>query len=152
MTNFKNVPYEDSDFQQIIDEIEGFEDEKTSIRAEAAGKCSGISKKIENAKKTAKKLGIPKGVLVGTLKTRKLERQIEDIAGNINDDETELFEDAIGQFSWLKPNDSEQGKTSAQVAASRAKTAAEKNQEAEQAEGEAALDGLATGADSEAVH
>lgn len=135
----KKNGYEDSDFQQILDEIEGLEAEKVSIRADAAGKCSQITKRIENAKKTGKNLGIPTQTLTTVLKTRRLERQIKDLADGVPDDEVELYLDAIGQFSFLKP---EKGQTASQAAASAASTKAAAHQQAEQEEGAKVLDGL----------
>lgn len=123
----------DEDFQQILDEIEELEAEKVSIMAKAAGDCGGIAKKIKTAKATAKDLGIPLSILGATLKTRKYERKIEEIAKGVPDDQVELFMDAMGQFSWLKPE--ETGESGAQVAAKRAKTSADANQEAEQRDG-----------------
>lgn len=145
MTAQKKNSYEDSDFQQILDEIEGFEDDKVTIRAKSAGECSAIAKKIEAAKKTGVNLGIPKSTLTATLKTRKLERKLKDIIEGVNDDEVELFEDAIGQFSLFKPTKSEKGKTGTQIAASRATAEAKKNQQAEQVEGAAVLDDAVSG-------
>lgn len=131
--------FEDDDFRQILEEIEEYEDEKVSIRAAAAGECGGLAKKIKNAKSTAKALGIPLSILNGVLKTRRLERQIDAVAKGIPEDQAELFADASGQFSFLKPVD---GETIVAAAARGAKSAAEDNAAAEQAEGEKVLDDL----------
>jgi uncharacterized protein (UPF0335 family) len=145
----KKNAYEDSDFQQILDEIEELEAEKVTIRAEAAGKCSAIAKKIENAKKTGKNLGIPTKTLSTVLKARRLERQLKDLADGVPEDEVELYLDAIGQFSWLKPEEGDEPVLSAAETAAK-KRAAEVAEvtEREQAEGEAVLDELV----GEAVH
>lgn len=131
--------YQDEDLQQIIDEIEGLKDEKTSIMAEAAGRCSGIAKKIANAKKTAKALGIPTRSLNALLKVRDLERKIDAASKDVPEDEIELFADMTGQFSFLKP---EKGQTAAQAAATSATEAAAAHHQAEQEAGARVLDEL----------
>ena len=147
MTEYQTNGYEDSDFRTILAEIEGFEDEKVSIRAEAAGKCGGLAKKIKNAKSTAKALGIPLSVLGASLKARKLERQLQALADDIPEDLIEVWEDAAGQFSMFKLADGEQDDEPdapvAKKAARKAKTKAQANADAEQVEGAAVLDGLA---------
>lgn len=150
MTEQQRNGYEDSDFREIIAEIEGLEDEKTSIMAEAAGRCSGIAKKIANAKKTATKLKIPKAVLMAILKQRKLERKLQELADDVPDDLTEVYLDASGQFSFLAPDDGEEPDEDipAKRAAKKASKKAAARSEAEQAEGAAVLDELA----GEAVH
>lgn len=138
--------YEDSDLEKVLTDIEELEAEKASIMAEAAGRCSGIAKRIANEIKTAKALGIPVKSLNALRKVRKLERKIEEAAAEVPDDEIELFEDMTGQFSWLQP---EEGESAAHAAAEKVKTAAQINQEQEQAEGADVLNGLAG---AEAVH
>lgn len=135
----KKNAYEDSDFQQILDEIEDLEAQKVTIRAEAAGRCSALAKKIEDAKKTGKNLGIPTKILSTTLKTRALERQIKALADAVPEDQVELFLDAIGQFSFLKP---EKGQTAALAAAGEAATKAAEHHKAEQEEGARVLEDL----------
>lgn len=54
MTDHKPNTYEDEDMQSVIEQIEKLEDEKTSIKAKAAGECSGIAAKIKTLKKEAK--------------------------------------------------------------------------------------------------
>jgi hypothetical protein len=139
MTEQLRNGYDDDDLRQILEEIEGFEDEKLSVRAEAAGKCSQISKRIANAKKTATNLGIPKASLNALLKMRKLERQMQDVAGGVPEDEVEVFEDMTGQFSFLAPDTPDE--TAAQVAARKRSAAVEANEDAEQEEGAAVLEG-----------
>lgn len=139
----KKNGYDDSDFQQVLDEIEELEAEKVTIRAKAAGDCSSIAKKIENAKKTAKNLGIPTKTLSTVLKTRRLERQIQELADGVPEDEVELYLDAIGQFSWLKPEEGDGPVfTAAEVAAKKRADAVAEVTEKEQAEGEEALKDL----------
>lgn len=133
--------YADEDLQQIIEEIEGLKDEAALIRAESAGRCSGIAKKIVNAKKTAKQMGIPTRSLNSLLKVRDLERKIDAAAKDVPEDEIELFADMTGQFSFLKP---ELGQTAAQAAASAATSAAAAHQQAEQEAGARVLDDLVT--------
>jgi hypothetical protein len=137
--------YEDSDFRQIIAEIEGYEDDKASARAEAAGKCSQIARRIKTTKSRAKALGIPKAILDAMLKTRKLERKLQEAAAEVPDDLTEMFEDAVGQFSFLAPEPDEAPEpVPAKRAASRRKKAAEKLQADEQAEGARILEEMTT--------
>jgi hypothetical protein len=139
MTEQKKNSYHDEDMTKVLEEIEGFEDEKVSVRAEAAGKCSQITKRIANAKKVAKSLGIPTRSLNALLKVRKLERQIEAATEDVPEDEVELFEEMSGQFSWFKP---EEGETPAKAAATNRREQAEEDDAAEQAEGEAVLSEL----------
>lgn len=144
MTERQRNGYEDSDFREIIAEIEGYEDEKATIMAEAAGRCSGLAKKIANAKKTATKLKIPKAVLVAVLKQRKLERKLQELAEDVPDDLAEVYVDAAGQFSFLKPDDDEpEDDIPATRAAKNAAKKASERHDAEQAEGAAVLDELA---------
>lgn len=146
MTDQKRNSYEDSDFKQIIAEIEGYEDDKASARAEAAGKCSQIARRIKNAKATAKSLGIPKAILDAMLKTRKLERKLQEAAGEVPEELAEMWVDAVGQFSFLAPAEGEEVEpeaTPAKKAARRAKKAAEAHQAAEQVEGGKVLEELA---------
>ena len=141
MTEHLPNRYSDEDLKKVIEEIEGFEDEKLSIKAKAAGRCSGIAKRIANAKKVAKSLGIPKASLNALLKVRKLEQKIRDVAEDVPAAEVEIFEDMTsGQFSFLAPE--EDGESPAHVAARQHKAAAEANDAAEQAEGAEVLDGL----------
>lgn len=151
-TEQKRNAYEDSDCQQQIDAIEALEAEKASIMAEAAGRCSGIAKRIQNEIKTAKALGIPTKSFKAMLKVRKLERKIADAAADVPEDEVELFADMSGQFSFLKPEGDEKPAeaTPASRAARKATAAAMANAEAKQIEGAAVLDGLA--GQTEAVH
>jgi hypothetical protein len=144
MPKYETNGYEDDDFRKILAEIEGYEDDKASIRDKAAGECGGLAKKIKNAKATAKALGIPLSVLGASLKSRKLERQLQAIADDIPEDLIEVWEDAAGQFSMFAPKADEQQEEApvAKKAARRAKTAAQANQEAEQEEGSRVLDEL----------
>lgn len=140
----KKNGFEDSDFRDILNEIEGYVDQQVSIRAKAAGECGGLAKKIKNAKATAKALGIPLSVLGASLKTRKLERQMKKIADEIPEDLVEVWLDAAGQFSFFAPavGDAEEA-APASAAASQRVDEAKAHHEAEQAEGAAVLDELA---------
>lgn len=137
--------YEDSDFRDIINEIEGFKAEQAEIRASAAGKCSALAKRIKNSKATAKALGIPLAIVNASLKARDLERQLQDVADSIPDDLAEVWVDASGQFSMFAPADGEDASenSAATAAAKRRADAARAHHEAEQAEGAAVLDDLA---------
>ena len=137
----KRNSYEDDDFKQVLETIEGLEAERRSLLAEAAGKSSAIAKKIADEKKTATKLNIPKALLNAVLKQRKLEEQLQDIADGIPDDMAELYQDASGQFSFLQPDEGEP-EPPAKAAATRAAKRAKANQAAEQEEGEKVLDSL----------
>lgn len=147
MSEQRRNSYYDDDLRQVIEEIEEYEDQATTIRAEAAGKCSGIAKKIANAKKNAKALNIPLAILSATLKTRKLERELQKVADGVPDELTEMWEDASGQFSLFAPEPGEEQTKApaAAKAASKRKAAAKANQEAEQKEGAAVLSTLAGG-------
>lgn len=145
MTEQRKNSFDDSDMTQILEEIEGLVQEQVLIRAEAAGRCGGISKKIGNAKGRAKELGIPLTILGGLLKTRKLERQIAAVADGIPDDFAEVWEDAAGQFSMFKPEDEDDEpaqENAAQAAARKRKATADKNEAEEQVAGAAVLDQL----------
>lgn len=146
MTEYQTNGYEDDDFRKVLVEIEGYEDEKVSIRAKAAGECGGLAKKIKNTKATAKALGIPLSVLGASLKARKLERQLQALADNIPEDLIEVWEDAAGQFSMFKLDDGEKDEEPeappAKKAARKAKSKAQANQEREQEDGAKVLDEL----------
>lgn len=144
MTEQQRNGYEDDDMRQLLEEIEELEEGKVSIRMTAAADCSSISKKIKVAKGRAKDLGIPLAILNGLLKTRRLERLIADIAGDVPDDLTEMWEDAAGQFSFLAPegDDEEPVETVAEVAAKRRAKKAKADQEAEQEAGAKVLEEL----------
>lgn len=143
MTEQIRNTYDDDDFRQIVQEIEDMDAEVDTIMASARGKASKIREAQKRKKKMAKQeLGIQTEILNATLKTRKLERQLEVIAQSIPEEMAELWMDAAGQFSFLQPED---GETAAQVAARRAREDAATRQEAEQAEGNAVLDEMAAG-------
>lgn len=136
----KKNGYEDADFQQVLEEIEALEAERRSITAEAAGRASGIAKKIADVKKTATKLNIPRPVLAAVLKQRKLEQQLQDVADSVPDEFAEVYEDAAGQFSFLKPADEDE--PPAKTAAKKATKTAAATHHAEQEEGQRVLDEL----------
>lgn len=146
MTELRKNSYEDSDFRDVIAEIEGMDDDIKSIMATAMGKAAGIRKKIKATKKRAKDdLAIPTAILNASLKTRALERKIQDIANDVPDELTEMWVDAAGQFSWLAPIEDEPAEEPAPTrAAKRRKKAAEANEAAEQATGAEVLKELAT--------
>lgn len=110
--------YEDSDFELVISEIEEMDDEIATIQATAAGKIGGVKTRKANRIKIAKQeLGIPTDVLKAVLKQRGLERQLAKISAGIPDDMVELYADAAGQFSFLKPDAEHPQDNAAQVAA-----------------------------------
>lgn len=137
--------YDDGDFRQQLDAIEALEEEKLSIRMTAASECSKVAKRIKNEKATAKALGIPLAILNTSLKSRKLERQLQALAEDIPEDLAEVWIDAAGQFSMFAPTEG-QKPDDAPVATKAARKAARQaaaNAEREQAEGAEVLDGLA---------
>jgi hypothetical protein len=141
MTQLSNL-YEDEDFQAVIDEIEGMDDEIETIMASARGKASKIREAQKRKKKMAKQeLKIPSEILNASLKTRKLERQMQRIAQGVPEEMVELWADAAGQFSFLTPRE---GENSAQAAARAEQQAAQEREEAEQAEGNAVLEEMAS--------
>lgn len=95
--------YEDSDFAQVIAEVEEMDEEIASIQATAAGKIGGVKTRKSNRIKIAKQeLGIPTDVLKAVLAQRGLERKLQKLAGGVPDDLIEVYEDASGQFSLFK--------------------------------------------------
>ena len=146
MSDRKSNTWDDDDFSSVLANFEDLDAQAEKIMAAARGEVSGIRAKQKALKKeAADDLGIPRKVLNATIKTRRLERELEKIAKGVDEEFAELFEDAMGQFSFLKPTEKEQGKSGAQIAAARAAKAAKENEEAEQAEGEQVLDELTKG-------
>lgn len=140
MTQLSNL-YEDSDFQSVIDEIEEIDAEAEEIMASARGKVSKLRESQKRKKKMAKQeLNIPTEILNASLKSRKLEKQLQRIAQGVPEEMVELWADAAGQFSFLKPKD---GENTVQAAARAEMLAQREREEAEQAEGGAVLDELA---------
>jgi len=136
--------YEDDDFAQVISEIEEMDDEIASIKAASAGKISGVSTRRKNRIKIAnQELGIPSDVLRAVLKQRSLERQIKSLVASVPDDLVEVYADAAGQFSFLKPDDDHPTDNAAQVAAREQIAENARRSEAEQEEGTKVIDELA---------
>jgi len=136
--------YEDSDFEQVIAEIEEMDDECETISATARGKISGVKTRKANRIKIAKQeLNIPTDVLKAVLKQRKLERQLANISAGIPDDMVELYADAAGQFTFLKPDAEHPTDNAAQVAARQRAADIQKVTDEEAAAGAEALDQLA---------
>lgn len=134
----KSNSYEDSDFEQVIAEIEEADDEIETISATARGKISAVKTRQKNRIKIAKaELGIPTDILKAVLKQRKLERQLSKISAGIPDDMVELYADAAGQFTFLKPDEAHPTDNAAQVAARQRQAEIDAVSEQEQAEGEA---------------
>lgn len=135
--------YEDSDFAQVLAEIEEMDEEIATIQATAAGKIGGVKTRKANRIKIAKQeLGIPSDVLKTVLKQRGLERQIAKLTSGVPDDLIEVYADAAGQFSFLKPDEAHPQDNAAQVAARQRQAEIQKVTDEEQAEGAAALDSL----------
>jgi len=146
-TEQRRNSFEDSDFEQVISEIEEMDEEIATIQATAAGKIGGVKTRKANRIKIAKaELGIPTDVLKAVLKQRDLERKLAKISAGIPDDQIELYADAAGQFSFLKPDAEHPTDNAAQVAARQRQAEIQKVTDEEQAEGAAALDELAEGA------
>lgn len=138
--------YEDTDFAQVIAEIEEMDEEIASIQATAAGKIGGVKTRKSNRIKIAKQeLGIPSDVLKAVLAQRGLERKLQKLAGGVPDDLIEVYEDAAGQFSLFKPDEGKTAKPAAQAAAEQRAAEIQKITDQEAAEGEAALNELAGG-------
>lgn len=136
--------YEDSDFAQVIAEIEEMDEEIASIQATAAGKIGGVKTRKSNRIKIAKQeLGIPSDVLKAVLAQRGLERKLQKLAGGVPDDLIEVYEDASGQFSLFKAADNAPAKPAAQAAAEQRAAEVQKVTDEEQAAGAAALSELA---------
>lgn len=143
MTEQRRNSYEDSDFAQIIAEIEEMDDEIASIQATAAGKIGGVKTRKSNRIKIAKQeLGIPSDVLKAVLAQRGLERKLQKLAGGVPDDLIEVYEDASGQFSLFKVEEGQPAKPAAQAAAEQRAADIQAVTDQEQAEGAAALDSL----------
>lgn len=140
----KRNGYEDADMELVIAEMEEMDEEIETIGATARGKISGVKTRQKNRIKIAKaELGIPSDLLKAVLKQRKLERQLANISAGIKDDEVELYADAAGQFSFLKPDEDHPGDNAAQVAARRRAADLAALNEQEQVEGERVLAELA---------
>ncbi|WEJ60205.1 hypothetical protein [Devosia sp. FJ2-5-3] len=138
--------YEDSDFELVISEIEEMDEEIETISATARGKISGVKTRQKNRITIAKQeLGIPTDILKAVLKQRKLERQLAKISASVPDDMVELYADAAGQFSFLKPDEDHPQDNVAQIAARKRQAEIDEVTEQEQAEGAEALDELAGG-------
>lgn len=138
--------YEDDDFLQVVQEIEEADEEIETISATARGKISAVKTRQKNRKEIAKReLGIPTDVLNAVLKQRKLERQIAKISAGVPDDMVELYADAAGQFSFLKPDAEHPQDNAAQVAARQRAAEIQKVTDEELEAGSEALNELAGG-------
>lgn len=146
MTEYKSNTYADEDMKSVIDQIEALEAEKVSIMSAAMGECSAVAEKIKKVKKEAKDdLSIPMKVLNPLLKRRKLERKISEIDGAIDEDYVEVFLDAAGQFCMFAPI-ADNGEAEAEwpddkAAGTKRSARTKADDDAEQAEGEKALEG-----------
>jgi hypothetical protein len=144
--------YDHADLENILSEIEEYEDQQEANRARTRGDNTALAKKIANAKKTASKLGIPKFILDGAIATKRAvakkraaEEEIDGIARGIPPDGVELWADAVGQLSFLQPEaDEPEPEKAPKAAATKAAQAAQDRNKAEQAEGGKILDELGT--------
>lgn len=137
--------FDADDLKQIISEIEEMDTEVEDIMASARGKTMNIRARQKLKKKHAREhLGIPMSILSAALKTRKLERQLKKVAEDVPEDLAEVWVDAAGQFSLFKPVEGEPADTAAVAAAKAHAEKAKAHHDQEQAEGEAALNELAT--------
>lgn len=135
--------YEDSDFEQVIAEIEEADEEIETISATARGKIGAVKTRQKNRKKIAsQELKIPTDVLNAVLKQRRLERQLAKISAGVPDDMVELYLDAANQFTFLKPDEEHPEDNAAATAARQRQAAIDAVTEREQVEGAAALDEL----------
>jgi hypothetical protein len=141
---YKSNTYNDEDMAAVIAEIEEMREEKADIMATARGKAMNVTKREKNRIKMAKQeLGIPSDILTTLLKQRELERKMERLAEGVSDDMIEVYEDAAKSFGLFA--DTPLGEA-AVAAAQKAAAQSREAHEAEQAEGQAALDELAKGA------
>ena len=136
--------FEDEDLKRVVEEHEADDERIEEIMASARGKASKIREEQKRRKKMARiELRIPTPLFDAIVKDRKLDKQKKRNAESIPDDMLELFSDSIGQLSFLKP---QHGETASQAAAREVLAQAQEAHEAEQSEGQAALDELAAGA------
>lgn len=109
MTDHRPNTYDDDDMQSVLDRIEEIDAQKKSIMATAMAECGKLSDKIKEIKKeAADDLKIPRKVLNPLLKRRRLERQIEAIDGDVDEDFQEVYVDACGQFAMFAPVDQDE--------------------------------------------
>ncbi len=136
--------YDDDDFRTVLAELDEMDEEAEEILASARGKVSAIRKRQQNRIKIAdKELNIPPSLVRAVRKQRKLERQIAGIAEDLQDDMVELYADAAGQFTFLKPDEEHPQDNAAQVAARQRQAEIQKVTDEEAAAGAEALDQLA---------
>lgn len=142
--------FEHDDLEAVLSNIEGFEDEQQANRLATMTANSALAVKIKDEKKRAyKELNIPRFVLTTALATKaevkkKLDAEaaIEEIAAAVPEDGIELWADTAGQLSFLQPLKDESTSNVVVLAASKAKTKAQANHEAEQKAGAELVDSL----------
>ncbi|MDR3473370.1 MAG: hypothetical protein P4M09_17050 [Devosia sp.] len=141
MTEQLKNGFDDDDLKSVVSNIEDLEAEIKTVMATAMNEAKKLRTKIKDIRLEAKSdLNIPLKSLSALLKTRKLQKKLEEIAADVPDDQAEIFEDMVGQFSFLPPVDDED--TPAKSAAKRRKKQAQADSEAEQEEGARVLDEL----------
>jgi hypothetical protein len=87
--------------QGIVGRIEGHLSDLLSERGAYMNRCRGIREGITSAYDDAKAFGIPKKELKALIRTRELERKIEQTREDLEADERETFEqiqEALGDF------------------------------------------------------
>jgi hypothetical protein len=134
-TEFLKNSASDEDVQAIVEEIEQAFATETAAKAEAS---KNRKREVQAAENRAKSLGILPESLKTTLAVRKLQAQIEARVGKLPPNQIEVFEDYIGQLSFLKPE--AEGDTPAKTAAKKAKKRIAETTASEQKEGAKVLD------------
>lgn len=86
----------------IVSQIEGHLGDLLSERGAYMNRCRGIREAITSVYDDAKAMGIPKKELRAIIRTRELERKIEQTREDLEADERETFEqlsEALGDFA-----------------------------------------------------
>jgi hypothetical protein len=144
---------DDEDFIQALEEVEGIDsdrdDAKEAHRAKMATFREAKKRKI---KMLCTELGMDRDVFEAMLADRAEDRAYQakkaERAQKMPDAKTEMFLDALGQYSWLPAPEGAEPETVAERAARERIEAIQRITDDEQVEGQAALDELA----GEAVH
>lgn len=142
---------DDDDYRQALEEIEEIDSEADGAKEEHRKNLATIrERKKRKIKMLCADLGIDRDVFEAMLADRKEDRSYKaskaDRARKIPEAKVELYLDALGQFSWIAPDDEPSGKPSETVAERAARERAEaisKVTEEEQSEGAAVLDEMA---------
>lgn len=141
MTEFLKNSASDEDVLAIVEEIEQAYATESEAKAEAS---KNRKREVQAAENRGKSLGILPESLKAVLAVRKLQKQIEARVDKLPPNQVEVFEDYLGQLSFLKP--AAKDEAPAKVAARRTKKRIQETTAAEQEEGAKVLDELAGGA------